>query len=259
MRIIIKGAFFITMTKQKRTLSYTESKQLKHQLLNDGTFKKYKAYRKQCYKLKPKYLIEQYNDLTGEIDKIPSFEYYHIIKQLEQQLINEISPFGFYQCQQIENNGYKRVGRLRKRIEPMIESDEDTYFTTLTFDEENLDKLDDKTKRTYVARVLKENASEYVANPDYGGTYEYIDNNGQVRTATGRIHFHAVTNKPIDKDKWPYGFSSCFKVRKDTPEEKLASLGSLPPYLDKLTKHAIKKSTKNLKPIYSRKTKREGE
>ena len=247
------------MTKQKRTLSYTESKQLKHQLLNDGTFQKYKAYRKQAYKLKLKNSIEQIDEYTGQIMKVPSFEYTRIVEQLEQQLISEISPFGFQQCQQIENNGYNRVGRLRKRLANMLESDEETYFITFTFDDEYLDKLDDKTKRTYVARVLKENASEYVANTDYGGTYEYIDNSGQVRTATGRIHFHALSNSPIDKDKWSYGYSSCIKVRKSTQQEKLSSLGSLPPYLDKLTKHAIKKSTKNLKPIYSRNTKREGE
>ena len=256
---IAKEDFFTIMTKQKRTLSYTESKQLKHILLNDGTFKKYKAYRKQCYKLRLKHSIEQINEITGEIDKIPSFEYYRIIEQLEQELINEISPFGFLQCQQIENNGYQRVSRLRKRTANMLESDNPTYFITFTFNDEYIDKLSDKTKREYVARVLKATATDYIANTDYGGTSEYIDNNGQVRTATGRIHFHALSNSPIDKEQWPYGFSSCIKVRKSTQEEKAESLGSLPPYLDKFTKHAIKKTTKNLRPIYSRNTKREGE
>jgi len=247
------------MTNQKHKLSYTESKQLKHQLINDGTFKKYKAHRKKCNQLKLLYSIDQIDDTTGQIYKVPTFEYYDIIKQLEQQLINEISPFGFHQCQQIENNGYNRVSRLRKRLANMLESDNDTYFVTFTFDDEYIEKLSDKTKREYVSRVLKATATDYVANVDYGGTSEYIDNNGQLRTATGRIHFHALANNTIEKDKWPYGFISCFKVRKSTQEEKLESLGSLPPYLDKFTKHAIKKSTKNMRPIYSRNTNREGE
>jgi len=247
------------MTKQKRTLSYKESKQLKHTLINDGTFKKYKDYRKKCYQLKLEHSIDEIDDISGELYKVPSFEYYRIIEQLKNELIAQISPFGFQQCEQIENNGYNRVGRLRKRLAPMLESDEDTYFITFTFDDEYLDKLSDKTKREYVARVLKAIATDYVANVDYGGTYEYIDNKGQVRTATGRIHFHALANSSIDKDKWPYGFITCIKVRKSTKKAKMNSLGSLPPYLDKFTKHAIKKTTNNLRPIYSRNTKREGE
>ena len=247
------------MNKQKRTLSYTESKQLKHQILNDGTFDKYKAYRKQCNKLKLKHSFEEIEEDTGELYRVPTFEYYHIVQELENQLINEISPFGFLHCQQLENNGYDRVGRYRKRLAPMLESDDDTFFITFTFDDEYIDKLSDKTKREYVARVLKATATDYVANTDYGGTYEYIDSKGQLRTATGRIHFHALANKPIDKENWPYGFMSCIKVRKGTQEQKNYSLGALPPYLDKFTKHAMKKSTKYLRPIYSRNTKREGE
>ena len=231
-----------------------ESKQLKHTLINDGTFKKYKAYRKQAYKLKLIHSIEQIDEFTGELCRVPSFEYTRIVMELEEQLIKEISPFGFLQCQQIENNGYNRVGRLRKRLANMLESDKPTYFITFTFSDEYIDKLSDKTKREYVARVLKATATDYVANTDYGGTSEYIDSNGQLRTATGRIHFHALSNSPIDKEQWPYGYISCFKVRKSTQEEKAASLESLPPYLDKFTKHAIKKSTNNLRPIYSRNT-----
>ena len=247
------------MSNHKHTLSYTESKQLKHTLLNDGTFKKYKAYRKQCYKLKFKHSIQQIDEDTGQILIVPTFEYYHIIEQLKNELINEISPFGFYHCEQIENNGYNRVGRLRKRLANMLESDNDTYFITFTFDDEYIDKLNDKTKRVMVSRVLKEIATDYVANVDYGGTSEYIDSNGQLRIATGRIHFHALANNSLQSDKWAYGFSSCIKVRKSTQEDKLTSLASLPPYLDKFTKHAIKKSTNNLRPIYSRNTNREGE
>ena len=247
------------MYNHKFKLSYKESKQLKHQLINDGTFKKYKAYRKQCNQLKLKHSIEEIDESTGQLYKVPDFEYYRIIEQLKNELINEISPVGFYQCEQIENNGYNRVGRLRKRLAPMLESDDDTYFITFTFDDEHIDKSNDKTKRTMVARVLKQYATDYIANVDYGGTYEYRDNNGQLRTATGRIHFHALSNSPIPKDKWPYGFIDNYKVRKGTKKAKMNSLGSLPPYLDKFTKHAIKKSTNNLRPIYSRNTNREGE
>ena len=242
------------MANHKHTLSYTESKQLKHTLLNDGTFKKYKAYRKQCNKLKLKHSFEEIEEDTGELYRVPTFEYYDIIKELEQKLINDISPFGFYQCQQIENNGYNRVGRLRKRLANMLESDHDTYFITFTFSDEYIDKLNDKTKRIMVSRVLKENATDYVANVDYGGDSEYIDSKGQLRIATGRIHFHALANNTIEKDKWAYGFISSIKVRKSTQEDKITSIGSLPPYLDKFTKHAIKKSTNNLRPIYSRNT-----
>ena len=247
------------MTKQKRTLSYSESKELKHILLNDGTFKKYQAYRKQCNQLKLKHSFEEIEEDTGELYRVPTFEYYHIVQELENQLINEISPFGLIQCEQLKNNSYQRRTRLRKRLSNMIESDDPTYFITFTFDDEHIDKSNDKTKRIMVSRVLRENATDYVANVDYGGTYEYIDNKGQQRTATGRIHFHAVSNSPIDKEQWSYGFITCKEVRKSTKQEKKLSLGSLPAYLDKLTNHAIKKTTNNLRPIYSRNTNREGE
>lgn len=247
------------MTTRKHRLSYSESKQLKHQLLNDGTFDKYRFYRKQCNKLKLKHSIEQIDEFTGQIVRVPTFEYYQICEQLENQLISEISPAGFIQCQQLENNGYKRVQRLRKRLKNMLESDNDVYFITFTFDDEHIDKSSGITKRRMVSRVLKQCATDYVANVDYGGESEYIDNKGQLRIATGRIHFHAVANKPIDSDKWIYGYSSCFKVRKSTQQEKINSLYSLPAYIDKFTKHAIKKSTKNLTPIYSRRTKAKGD
>lgn len=247
------------MSNHKRTLSYIESKQLKHQLLNDGSFQKYKAYRKLSNQLKLEHSIEQIDEHTGQLYKVPTFEYYQIIEQLQKELIDEISPFGFHHCQQIENNSYNRVERLRKRLANMLESDNDTYFITFTFDDEYIDKLNDKTKREYVSCVLKQKATDYVANVDYGGTSEYIDSKGQLRTATGRIHFHALANNTIEKDDWAYGFISSFKVRKSTQKEKMTSLGSLPPYLDKFTKHAIKKSTNNLRPIYSRNTNREGE
>lgn len=242
------------MINHKAKLSYMESKELKHQLLNDGSFKKYKAYRKLCNQLKLKYSIDEIDEFTGQLYKVPTFEYYEMIEQLQEELIAEISPFGFIHCQQIENNGYNRVSRLRKRLSNMLQSDKPTYFITFTFSDEYIDKLNDKSKRVMVSRVLKETATDYVANVDYGGDSEYIDNKGDLRTATGRIHFHALSNGFIQSDKWPYGFITCIEVRKSTQQEKLISLGSLPPYLDKFTKHAIKKSTKNLRPIYSRNT-----
>lgn len=247
------------MTKQKHKLSYTESKQLKHQLLNDGSFKKYKAYRKKCNQLKLLHSIDEIDEYTGQIIKVPTFEYYNIVEQLQQQLISEISPFGFQQCEQLQNNAYQRRSRLRKRMANMIESDDDTYFITFTFDDQHIDKSNDKTKRVMVSRVLKATVTEYVANVDYGGDSEYIDNKGQLRTATGRIHFHAVANNSIDKDKWPYGYIRVDKVRKDTQEDKIKALGSIPAYIDKFTNHAMKKSTNHLRPIYSRNTNREGE
>lgn len=242
------------MTTRKYRLSYSESKQLKHQLLNDGTFDKYRFYRKQSNRLKLKHSIEQIDEFTGQIIKVPTFEYYQIVEQLENQLVSEISPAGFVQCQQLENNRYKRVQRLRKRLKNMLENDNDAYFITFTFDDDHIDKSNDKTKRVMVSRVLRECATDYVANVDYGGDSEYIDNKGQLRTATERIHFHALANNPIDKDKWPYGFIRIDKVRKSTPEEKMESLRLLPLYIDKFTNHAMKKSTNNLSLIYSRRT-----
>lgn len=241
------------MGNQKYTLSYTESKELKHKLLNDGTFKKYKAYRKKCNQLKLLYSIDEIDDTTGQLYKVPTFEYYEIIKQLENQLINEISPFGFHHCQQIENNGYNRVQRLRARIKTILENENPAYFITFTFTDEYINKLNDKSKRVIVSRVLKNKCSNYVANVDYGGDSEYIDNKGQLRKATARIHFHAVADAPIDKTDWPYGWMTCIKVRDETEQEKLDSIGRIPPYLDKLTKHAKKRSTNGLTPIYSRK------
>lgn len=235
-----------------KKLNYQQSKELKHQLLNDGSFKMYRQYRKQANLLKLNHCIVETDDITGQIVRYPTTEYYEIEENLRLSLIEQIGALAFKHCEQIDNNGYNRVSRLRKRLKTLLENEKGAYFITFTFNDEYLEKLNDKTKRVMVSRTLKDKCSDYVANVDYGGDSEYYDKKGQLRKATARIHFHAVSDNPITQSDWQYGYITCIKVRQETEKQRLNSIGSIPPYLDKLTKHAKKLSTKNLTPIYSR-------
>lgn len=132
-----------------------------------------------------------------------------------------MSNYDYKQVVRDNNSYYAKRQRLKKRVIDILESNLDSYFLTLTFDDETL-LLDKKTRRKYVQRFLKENCANYVANIDYGKKNK-------------REHYHAIVCCN-DLPDWKYGFKKYSLIN----NENIIALSS---YIAKISNHAIKDST----------------
>lgn len=137
----------------------------------------------------------------------------------------------------INQASYKRVKRLKSRISEMIATKR-AIFLTLTFNDVTLTTTSVDTRRKAVCRFLKDQGVQYVANIDYGAQ-------------NGREHYHAVIVpklQAVDGSSWRvHGAINFERVR-----VKASSTPRLSKYVDKLTNHAIKETTKRCTIIYSR-------
>lgn len=112
-------------------------------------------------------------------------------------------------------------------------------FLTLTFDDEALNSTTPQTRRTAVARFLKDNCVQYIANIDFGEDERF----------THREHYHAIVlaDKVNYKDWHRYGALKAKKIRPTKRDCELAGK-----YLAKLTNHALKVTGCVPRLIYSR-------
>lgn len=149
----------------------------------------------------------------------------------------------------INDATYHRNIRLKNRLESMFDRG-DCYFMTLTLDDDklkekgidlgNLSDKDYKYLRKEVTRYLG-GLGAYVANYDYGASHD-------------RLHFHAVVQSNVSiklgcENDWYKHLGAIYveKIRKGTNDSKRLSK-----YINKLTNHAIKATTKASKLIYSK-------
>lgn len=144
-------------------------------------------------------------------------------------------PIEMQEAVRINNATYRRNTRLNNRIKTMLNDDKYQHiFLTLTFYDDVLNSTSPETRRRYVTRFLKQYTNYYVANIDYGKKYE-------------REHYHAVVNclKNINCQDWPFGAINFKRIH--TPNFR-----ALSKYVNKLTNHAIKETTKRSAIIYSK-------
>lgn len=138
------------------------------------------------------------------------------------------------EARRINNSNYKRVNRLKSRIERYL-SKGCCIWLTLTFDEPTLAKTSEETRRRYVSRFLKSQSNCYIANIDYGDSTE-------------REHYHAVVLCDfVDMKSWKYGFAYTERIKNHVKTSTKISK-----YVSKLCNHAIKETTKRAVYIYSR-------
>lgn len=172
-------------------------------------------------------------------------------------------PREYAEAEKINLARYKRVARLRKRINAILHNSEYVQFITLTFNDDTLAKTSPETRRKYVQRYLTELGCDYVGNIDFGAK-------------NGREHYHAVIADIGDREKWEkYGFYSALFVKagnerlKKVPKRYQAltedeienrmqedNEKALAKYVAKLTNHAIKETTKRSCILYPKKAKR---
>lgn len=130
----------------------------------------------------------------------------------------------------------RKAKKVKDKISDLVLSG-NAIFITLTFTDKVLSKTSVLTRRRYVARYLKANSNNYVANIDYGAK-------------KGREHYHALVDKDINFNDW-YKFGAVKVERVRTSESDLARVSL---YVSKLTNHALKLGEDAPRLIYSRST-----
>lgn len=153
----------------------------------------------------------------------------------------------FHECEKIYSAFNQRKKRLRSKIQDMFDNYDTIVFCTLTFSDDYLDNSNESARRDKVQRWFKHCAQfaiDYVpfcANIDFGSFYE-------------REHYHGIIACEVPKimlDFWRDNYGKQVKlqlVRKSTADKQALST-----YINKLTNHAVKESTKRSHLIYSRK------
>lgn len=170
-----------------------------------------------------------------QIQITPEEDQYQVLDQKLKMIKKFNKKYGskmWYKAELLNHARYKRKQRIQQKIESMVLSGS-ALFITLTFNNQVLNDTNEATRRRYVARWCKANSPFYVANIDYGD-----ENN--------REHYHAVLMAG-NYSKWLYGFSKIKIVR-----SKSKDLSKVSKYVSKLTNHAIKKSGKLKRIIYSK-------
>lgn len=142
----------------------------------------------------------------------------------------------------LSESNHRRKVRIKERITRMLDTNR-CYFLTLTFSDKMFSrKASSETRRRYIARFLKSECSQYVANIDFGSKNE-------------REHYHAVVvpKTLIHFDKYRELFDSNINCKRIVNTEKTKDKVSM--YIAKLTNHALKENGFYKRLIYSRDSK----
>lgn len=134
---------------------------------------------------------------------------------------------------------YMKVSRVKKRVVYLMARFQYVWFCTFTFDNYYINKCD-RTKRDLIKNTLSLISDvHYILNVDYG-------------SKTEREHYHCIlgTNFDLDVNQIFQEKYSCFcsalKVRSTEDD-----YNRLSKYINKLSNHCIKESTKNKRIIYN--------
>lgn len=117
--------------------------------------------------------------------------------------------------------------RVNRYLRDMADFYENLHFVTLTFNDESLQKLSEKTRHRYAQAWLNENCRDYFANVDYG-------------KKNGREHFHAVVALKDTTEPWKYGYMGIKKAHIGT---EFGDRNKVSSYMLKLTNHSTKFGT----------------
>lgn len=212
----------------------------------------------------------QIRKLSSQVENITDDEFLTIHARRIEELDNEVIKLCYewadgddvlandmYRAIDLVNDAYyHRLGRLRNRIERMCNIG--CCFLTLTFDDVQLGKHSPAIRRKRVQQFLNGFEVPYIANIDFG-------------SENGREHYHAVICAPLEQlalERWKRGYVYYEEVgsnrvyradkgiherprkrRDDTPEYDGSRTAK---YMNKLTNHALKETTKGQKIMYCR-------
>jgi len=172
-------------------------------------------------------VIKDISEDTGEIDFYNKYQ----LKQAQEEDLG--LEFRLYKANE------RRRERIKARITRMIDTNK-ALFLTLTFSEKMFARnCSAETRRRYIARFLKNECSEYLANIDFGKEKH-------------REHYHAVVvpKTTIDFTKYHKFFDSCIKAEKIRVSDNSIKFVGI--YINKLTNHALKENGFYKRLIFSR-------
>ena len=133
---------------------------------------------------------------------------------------------------------YAKVSRIKKRLIYLLSRSDYVWFCTFTFSNDYINKCD-RTKRDLIKSVLKTHDFKYILNIDYGKTTE-------------REHYHCIigTNWDMDVNQFiqTHYPCHCLAIQCKKGREDFTRLSK---YINKLTNHCIKATTKRQRILYN--------
>lgn len=138
----------------------------------------------------------------------------------------------------ILNSRYCKVSRIKRRLVYLLSRYDHIWFCTFTFDNYYINKSD-RTKRDLIKKVLNSHDFKFILNIDYGKTTE-------------REHYHCVlgTNWNMDVNQFFQNNYECFCLAIQCKKGK-NDFQRLSKYINKLTNHCIKATTKRQRLLYN--------
>lgn len=133
---------------------------------------------------------------------------------------------------------YMKVSRIKRRLIWLLSRCDYVWFCTFTFDNYYINKSD-RTKRDLIKEVLKTHDFKYMLNIDYGKTTE-------------REHYHCIigTDWNFDVNQYIQNNYPCFSCSIQCKKGR-GDFTRLSKYINKLTNHCIKATTKRQRIIYN--------
>ena len=133
---------------------------------------------------------------------------------------------------------YMKVSRVKKRLVYLLYNFRYIWFCTFTFDDYYIDKCD-RTKKDLIKKCINKFDFKYILNVDYG-------------KKTERQHYHCIiaTNYNLDLDKYLKEHYMCFSSALLCNTD-ITDLKRLTKYINKLSNHCVKASTKRERIIYN--------
>lgn len=133
---------------------------------------------------------------------------------------------------------YQKVSRIKRRLVYLLSRFDYIWFCTFTFDNYYIDRSD-RTKRDLIKSVINTHDFKYILNIDYGKTTE-------------REHYHCIIASNIDFDVnqyiQEYYPCHCLAIQCKKGENDFKKLSK---YINKLTNHCIKATTKRQRILYN--------
>ena len=133
---------------------------------------------------------------------------------------------------------YMKVSRIKRRLVYLLSRYDYIWFCTFTFDNYYIDKCD-RTKRDLIKSVINTHDFKYILNIDYGKTTE-------------REHYHCIigTNINFDVNQYIQSNYPCFSLSINCKKGS-EDFYRLSKYINKLTNHCIKATTKRQRLLYN--------
>lgn len=169
----------------------------------------------------------------GLLTNIIEYNHQRFISNLNGEYF-ELNP----EYEKILKARYAKVSRIKSRLIYLLTRCDYIWFCTFTFSNEYINKSD-RTKRDLIKDVIKTHDFKYMLNIDYG-------------KKTEREHYHCIIGTDINFDVNQFFQSHypchCLAIPCKKGREDFSRLSK---YINKLTNHCIKATTKRQRILYN--------